>query len=169
MKYLLFITLIAGSLTAQGQRQVLHDGIPSGSTIFAYYEGRTACKEISTELKLDFNKGCAKRKISLTLYVDTLTKKPTSYEIRGLGMQTGTGKWSMESGMPANPQAIVYRLHMGEVDLLLLKGDEQVLFVLDKNKGFLLGNAQYGYTLNRVNDRESWRRWRELVHRGLPF
>jgi len=32
----------------------------------------------------------------------------------------------------------------------LLKGDENVLFILDENKAFRNGNEDFSYTLNRV-------------------
>lgn len=168
-KILLLLAFITGTLIAHAQPQGPPDTIPPGSRILAWYEGRTPCKEMAIELQIPVSEQCAKRKLSLTLYVDTVTNKPTFYKVRGVGIRTGTGKWSIEKGTPADPQAVVYRLHMGTVSLLLLKGDEQVLFVLDKDKRFLVGNAQYSYTLNRVMDKRSWHNWRNLVHRGLPF
>lgn len=166
-KLLSLIVCIASVLPALAQAP--KNIPPPGSSVLAYYEGRTACTEIMAALKMGYRESCAKRKLALTLYVDSVSKKPGSYEIRGLGIRTGTGSWSMEKGTPTDPEAVIYRLHMGEVDMLLLKGDEQVLFILDQQKNFLIGNELYGYTLNRVRDKQSWLKWRELTSRGLPF
>ena len=156
-------------LAAYAQAKALKDTVPPGSVEWAYYEGRTPCQEMMTALQESERAACAKRKLSLVLYADAVTHRPTFYRIRGVGIRSGKGKWSIERGTPTNPQATVYRLDMGAVSLLLLKGDEQVLFVLDQDKGFLVGNAQYSYTLNRVKDKRSWNNWRSLVHRGSSF
>jgi hypothetical protein len=148
--------------------QILQDTIPPGSATLAYYEGRTPCKELLEELGMPPLEGCIKRKLALELYVDKVTQRPTLYKIHGMGTLSGAGSWSIEKGTPAWPQAMVYRLNMGAASLLLMKADD-VLFVLDKKKNFLVGNSHWSYTLNRVKDKQSWLRWRELVHQGLPF
>ncbi|WP_315823334.1 hypothetical protein [Paraflavitalea speifideaquila] len=167
MKKILFVLLLISSMLVV-QAQILQDTIPPGSVTLAYYEGRTPCQEIMAVLEMTGSEACIKRKIALTLYADAVTGHPTQYKIWGMGMRTGTGSWSIEKGTPTHPQAVVYRLNMGPVSLLLMKADE-VLFVLDKQKNFLVGNAHWSYTLNRVMDKQSWQRWRELVHQGLPF
>jgi hypothetical protein len=138
-------------------------------TALAFYEGRTACREMLPVLNIPDREECAKRKLALELYVDKVTHLPTIYKIRGMDIRSGTGKWSIEKGIPGHPEATVYRLDMGEASMLLMKGDEQVLFILDKQKNFLVGNAQYSYTLNRVKNNHSWDKWRELIHSGASF
>lgn len=166
-KILLLTVLITGSLYAR--TQMPKDTTPPGSAVLAYYEGRTPCNEMMLALDAGSRPECAKRKLSLVLYIDSITRRPTFYKAGGLGIRTGKGKWSIEKGIPTNPQAVVYRLHMGEVSMYLLKGGDQVLFILDKQKNFLVGNAHYSYTMNRVMDQQSWKKWRELTHKGLPF
>lgn len=168
-KIILLITFITGLQLMHGQAQAQKDTTPPGSVVLAYYEGRTACKELMAALQEGYREACAKRKLSLILYVDSATRRPSSYKIRGVGIRSGKGKWTIEKGTPTDPEAVVYRLDMGAVSMLLLKGDEQVLFILDQDKRFLVGNAKYGYTLNRVMDKLSWHNWRNLVHRGMPF
>ena len=168
-KTFLVIVLITVAQCVHMWAQAPKDTIPPGSVLLANYEGRTPCNEMMLALDVGSRPECAKRKLALALYVDSITRKPTFYRSRGLGIRTGTGKWSIEKGTPSNPQAVVYRLNMGEVSWLLFKGDEQVLFVLDKQKNFLVGNAQYSYTLNRVMNQQSWDNWRERIHKGLPF
>lgn len=166
-KILLLVFLLTGSLYARTQEP--KDTTPPGNSVLAYYEGRTPCNEMMLALDAGSRPECAKRKLSLVLYVDSITRKPTFYKAGGLGLRSGKGKWSIEKGTPSNPQAVVYRLDMGVVCWFLLKGDEQVLFVLDKQKNFLVGNANYSYTLNRIMDQGSWENWRVLSHKGLPF
>ena len=93
---------------------------------------------------------CAKRKMGLTLYQDSVTNEPTIYQTWGMGKWSGQGKWHIMHGTPTNRQATVFQLDLGpDTFLFLLKGDDNVLFILDRNKDFLIGNASYSYTLNR--------------------
>lgn len=166
-KAILLISFIASTLCVQAQP--VKDTAPAGSVELALYQGRTACAALDASMKIPYREQCAKRKLSLVLYVDSVTRQPTLYRIGGAGIRSGEGTWAIEKGMPAAPDAVVYRLHMGEANLLLLKGGEQVLFILDEEKQFLVGNAKYSYTLNRVSDKRSMQNWRQLVHRGASF
>lgn len=168
-KAILLMTFITGVLCGRAQQQAEKDTVPPGSVELALYQGRTPCSALDACMKIPYREQCAKRKLSLVLYVDSVTHQPSLYRIKGAGIRTGRGTWSIEKGMPADPDAVVYRLHMGEANLLLLKGGEQVLFILDEKKQFLVGNAQYSYTLNRTADRRSMQNWRRLVHRGASF
>jgi hypothetical protein len=170
MKQLLLLSVFAiAMLVADAQPQVLKDTLPPGSVELAYYEGRMPCREIMQALNVPYRAECLKRKTALLLYVDATTRKPTFYKLQGMDIRSGKGKWIIEKGIPADPQATVYRLEMGKVSLLLLKGGDQVLFVLDKDKNFLVGNDKFSYTMNRVMDKRSWDNWRSLLQRGLPF
>ena len=89
--------------------------------------------------------------MGLTLYQDSVTHKPTIYKTRGMGKWTGQGKWHILRGTPTDPQAVIFQLDLDPgTSLFLLKGDDNVLFILDRNKNFLIGNADHSYTLNRV-------------------
>jgi len=61
------------------------------------------------------------------------------------------GNWSIARGTATDPTATVYRLEpaKGEETLLLLKGDDDVLFFLDQKRKPLVGHADFSYTLNR--------------------
>jgi hypothetical protein len=100
-------------------------------------------------LNIDLTAACIKRKWGLILYQDSITHQPTTYKLDGLGKKK-EGRWHIVQG--TDPSAIVYRLDLNEPgsSLFLLKGDDNVLFMLDKNKNFLVGNASFSYTLNRV-------------------
>lgn len=166
-KILLLIILVTAAMRVNAQAPP-KDTVPPGTVLLANYEGRTACQEMITALDMPANAECDKRKMALVLYVDKETKLPASYKIKGVGIRSGKGKWSIEKGIPGHPEAIVYRLDMGTVSMFLLKMEE-VLFILDKQKNFLVGNAKYSYTLNRVKDERSWNQWRELMHSGASF
>jgi hypothetical protein len=61
------------------------------------------------------------------------------------------GKWTIIKGIKENPAATIYELEINPgAYLYLLKGDENVLFVLDENKEFSVGNEDFSYTLNKV-------------------
>jgi hypothetical protein len=126
------------------------NGIPSGASVYGVFVGRTPCQELAKDMN-ETRPGCAKRKLRLRLYQDPVTHKPTLYETHGLGKWTGKGKWHIVQGTPADPLATVFQLELDtETSLFLLKGDDNVLFLLDKNRNFFTGNASFSYTMNRA-------------------
>lgn len=128
-------------------------GLPEGPSVYGVFAGRTPCQEFIKELNLEHNAACTKRKMGLTLYQDPVTQKPTTYETRGMGKWSGKGRWHIIKGTPADPAAIVLKLDLdSNTSLFLLKGDDNVLFILDRNKNFLVGNAQFSYTMNRARN-----------------
>jgi len=128
-------------------------GIPEGAGVYGAFEGRTPCQEITRELGIKVGPECTKRKWLLVLTQDPATHIPGSYKIEGVGDWNGEGKWSIVKGSKENPNATVYQLDRpGKNSLFLLKGDDNVLFVLDHNKNFLVGGADHSYTLNRVRN-----------------
>ena len=139
------------------------------SSVYGDFEGRIPCQEIARELNLKAGPACDKRKIALTLFQDSVTLMPTTYKIRGMGEKSGEGKWHIVKGTLNDTKVIFYQLDMGDKFLFLYKGDENVLFFLDKNKNFLPGNAKFSYTLNRIRNSKSWDNWRYLANRGESF
>lgn len=139
----------------------------ASSSVYGIFSGRTPCQEFLREFNMGENPACTKRKMGLTLYQDSVTHKPTIYETRGMGKWSGKGKWHIIQGIPADPQAIVFQLDLDpNTFLYLLKGDENVLFVLDKNKNFLPGNAHHSYTLNREGNKIPWDQRLFLINKG---
>ena len=127
-------------------------GIVTGPSVYGVFVGRTPCQEFLKELNLGSREACAKRKMSITLYQDSITHKPTLYETRGMGKWSGKGKWEIVQGTPTDPKATVFQLNLGpDTFLFLAKGDDNVLFILDRNRNFLPGNADHSYTMNRAN------------------
>ena len=128
-------------------------GVATGSHVYGVFAGRTACKEFMAELNLDANAECIKRKMNIILYQDSATGKPTTYETKGMGKWSGKGNWFILQGTPTDPGATVFQLELdANTSLFLLKGDDNVLFILDRHKNFLTGNEKFSYTLNRVRN-----------------
>jgi hypothetical protein len=158
----LIICLLFSITTARGQilstanrpSQVYPGGgIPEGPSVYGVFAGRTPCHEFMRALKLADRAACAKRKMGITLYHDPVTHQPTTYETRGMDKWSGKGKWHIIQGTPADPKATVFKLELdAHTSLFLLKGDDNVLFILDSNKNFLVGNAQSSYTMNRARN-----------------
>ena len=139
----------------------------TSSAVYGVFAGRTPCQEFLKEYNLDENAACAKRKMGITLYEDSVTHKPTSYETWGMAKWTGKGKWHILQGTPTDPQAIVFQLDLdANTSMYLLKGDENVLFILDKKKNFLIGNASHSYTLNREGNSIPWEQRLYLINKG---
>ena len=127
--------------------------LPAGASVYGVFVGRTPCQEFMKELKTEVNAECAKRKMGVTLYHDPVKHEPTTYNTWGMGKWTGKGKWHILHGTPADQKATVFKLDLdANTFLFLLKGDDNVLFILDRNKNFLIGNASFSYTLNRARN-----------------
>ena len=128
--------------------------LATGPTVFGVFEGRSPCHGIARELKLPQHAGCTKVKWRITLYQDPRTSAPTTYKVEGtLHRQSAReGTWSIVRGAKTDPNAIVYRLGPTptEAELLLLKADDNILFILNRDREPMVGHAEFSYTLNRV-------------------
>jgi len=123
--------------------------LASGPTVYGIFEGRTPAMGIARELKIDTDGDRMKCKWRVTLYQDPKTKAPTTYKVENsfLREKRREGTWSVEN----RDGAIVYHLAATktEGDLLLRKGDDNVLFFLGQDRRPLVGNADFSYTLQR--------------------
>jgi len=128
--------------------------LATGPTVFGVFEGRTPCHGISRELKLSQHAGCIKSKWRVTLYQNPETSAPTTYKVEGSLFRDGAreGTWSITRGAATDANASVYQLNPTPTQpaLLLMKGDDNVLFFLDEHRAPLVGHAEFSYTLNRV-------------------
>ena len=137
------------------------------SSVYGIFAGRTPCQEFLKEFDLGENSACTKRKMGVILYQDPVTNGPTTYETWGMSKWTGKGKWHILQGTANDHQAIVFQLDLDlNTSLYLLKGDENVLFILDKQKNFLIGNANHSYTLNREGNKIPWDQRLYLENKG---
>ena len=119
------------------------------------FDGRTPCKDLAKMLDEQAPSDCIKIKWRLTLYVDSITRKPDSYSLLGFMREKGgprKGSWSIIKGTKEDPEATIYKLddNNGKPSLFLLKGDDNVLFFLDSEMKHLVGNRDFSYALNRM-------------------
>ncbi len=87
------------------------------------------------------------------MYRDPVTFKPTTYKLNRVVNRRNIieGTWTIVKGTAADPNALVYLLDPGKpgYTLYLMKGDDNVLFFLDKQRNLLVGDSLFSYTLNR--------------------
>lgn len=117
------------------------------------FHGRTPCQEIARETKIPVDRDCFKLKWIVELYQDSTTQSPTHYEMNRTQHRKSliTGKWKIYTTKINNKDEVIYELDpdSAEVSMRFMKGDDNVLFFLDKNFNLLPGGDEFGYTLNR--------------------
>jgi hypothetical protein len=117
------------------------------------FGGRTPCTNLLRTLRITLNDGCQRIKWRVTLFQDSLTHQPTKYRIEGSLHHTAReGTWRVVRGTAEDSNAVVYQLDAttAEGPMLLLKADDDVLFLLDERKQLLVGTIDFSYTLNRT-------------------
>jgi hypothetical protein len=128
--------------------------LATGPGVFGVFEGRTPCQGISRQLGLTPHAGCIKSKWRVTLYQNPETRMPTTCKVEGSLFREGAreGTWSITRGAATAANATVYELSATPTQpaLRLLKGDDNVLFLLDESRKPLVGHAEFSYTLNRT-------------------
>lgn len=159
---LLTITLLTSQLVSaqpddeNKPTKNVYSKLPAGPEVYGVFDGRTPCEEISRALRHAFPSDCFKLKWRIVLYQDPITKAPTHFTIASTFHRTENqkGKWTILSGTSRDAEDVVFRLTPAgdEASLYLLKGDDNVLFFLDNNKKLLVGNGDFSYTLNRVEN-----------------
>ena len=110
--------------------------------------------EIAKDWNVTIRPETWKVKWRLTLYKDSTTHQPTTYHLLGTLDRSAArqGKWAIVRGTKTDPNAVVYQLDADkpEVSVYLLKGDDNVLFILDQQRNFRIGTIDLSYTLNRI-------------------
>lgn len=128
---------------------------PKSLGVYGIFEGRSPCRQISLQLGANLPADCDHLKWQLTLFRDSITFKPTTYLLTTemFGGRPLQGVWRIVRGKMPSPTAIVYVLETGLNGklLYLLKGDDNVLFILDEKFRLMTGDRDFSYTLNRVN------------------
>jgi hypothetical protein len=128
--------------------------LSTGPDVYAVFGGRTPCQGIARQLNVRVPRGCSKAKWRLTLYRDPATRVPTRYKVEGSLFTGGAreGSWKIVRGLGEDSDALVYRLDATatQPELLLLKGDENVLFMLNEARDPRVGHAEFSYTLDRT-------------------
>ena len=124
------------------------------------FDGRTPCYEPLLALNGSTMTDCQLIKCRLILYQDVNTHEPTNFRLYTIHVGTGntryptTGKWTVTQGTKSEPKAILYQLQPQSKKplppLVFLKGDDNILFLLDNEMNFMAGNDYCGYTFNRI-------------------
>ena len=140
-----------------GSQKITSSNISSDSVVF---DGRTPCYEPLLALNGSSMNGCQIIKCRLILYRDVNTHEPTNFQLYTIHVGTGdtrfptSGKWIVLRGTQSDSKAILYQLQPNSEKslppLVLLKGDDNILFLLDNKMNCMTGNDYCGYTLNRV-------------------
>lgn len=166
MKKIFFAFLITFYLSADdvsGQNSVARNApsktttrspIADGPDVWGVFHGRVPCQAMATKMGLDVPSDCEKLKWGFTFYRDPKTHQPTTYAWEGSLYRENArkGKWIIIKGTKDFPDATVIQLDPDkpQQSFFLLKGDNNVLFVLDRNKNLMVGGSYLSYTFNRV-------------------
>lgn len=120
------------------------------------FVGRTPCQEIAKELKIKTDPDCFKLKWDLRLFQDPISFAPTKYELRRTGHRESVivGKWKIIKAEASDPKTIIFQLDPDKPQSqYFLKGDDNILFFVDKQTNFFVGNDLFSYTLNRSSNK----------------
>lgn len=166
MKILFYTLLFGGPLllvhTQSGAQTAARDNIiaesitfkdpPTGADIYGIFEGRTPCNPVSRQLGAATNPDCDHLKWQLILFQDTLTLAPTVFVLTTelFDRVPLQGKWEIVDKKINARTLLALYYPPSEKPFYLLKGDDNVLFILDDNRQMLVGNKDFSYTLNRV-------------------
>lgn len=129
--------------------------ISEDKSIQLVYDGRTPCQEIVNEhSEMKAMSSCFKIKWRLILDRDSITHQPTTCTIRNIvdnQPRNVSGKWEIIKGTETNPDVIIYKIKADNLaePILLLAGDDNVLFFLDKNNEPMIGNKDFSFTMNK--------------------
>lgn len=120
------------------------------------FQGRTPCQELAKMMGLAKNADCVKMKWYVILYTDPVSGKPSYYLKGGRGYKKETmtrGNWEITRGKDGR---VIYKLDPDKKNatIYLLQADDNILFFTDAAGRLLVGNEDFGYTLNRTEDRE---------------
>lgn len=115
------------------------------------FEGRSPCQELAKAYNItNAERECFKLKWLLTLKRDKNSHQPSTYTLSRTLERSRIleGKWKLITG--ENGAKIIELLtEKGDVSVVLLAADEDVLFFLDKQHKLFTGNKDFSYTLNR--------------------
>ncbi|WP_198034425.1 hypothetical protein [Dyadobacter tibetensis] len=127
---------------------------PDGRSLQLVYAGRTPCQEFAREHPaMKVGPTCFKLKWKLVLNRDPATYLPTTCTLRTIvnnGLREIKGSWTIDKG--THPEAIIIKIQTENLSepILLLMGDENVLFFLDRNYNLLIGNEDFSFVVNKV-------------------
>jgi hypothetical protein len=140
--------------------KVSPQNIHASSDTVGIFQGRTPCNAPLRAINNIPPAGCQVVKCQLILLQDIKTHSPSTFILKTIYVGNGddniysvTGKWKLMQGALSDPASIIYQLETGpgksNASLLLLKADDNILFFLDKDTHYLVGDQYSSYTLNR--------------------
>ncbi len=120
----------------------------NGDPVVGVFENKLPCYE----------PGCEKIKFALVFYQKPGAKYPTSYRMdriyvaKGDDRTVNEGTLTATHGMKLYPEAVLYHLddHVPQEFRSFWVVSPDVLFILDEAGNPRVGNAAYGYALNRT-------------------
>jgi len=125
------------------------------------FDGRMPCYAPLLALSGKTTTGCTLVKCRIIFFSDKNSDDPASIKLYSIHVGTGntryvaTGKWITTRGTKADPNCTLYKLQFEyggqQRNLVLLKGDDNVLFLLDDQLNCMSGNDYCSFTLNRIN------------------
>lgn len=122
-----------------------------GQALYGVFEGRTPCDGIRQQFKADLSAGCEKVKWRILFFQDSATGAPTTCHVLSVLSRSRLAicRWKI---LHNSRMGIIYQIDLPELKkaMFLLKGDENVLFLVDDHFSLLKGDADYSYTFNRV-------------------
>jgi hypothetical protein len=125
-----------------------------GPLVYGIFEGRTPSVEISRQMGATIPANLDHLKWQLILFRDSVTLKPTTdiLTTEMFDRQPQEGKWKYIKHVSNDLSAVVIALERKQPykPLYLLKGDDNVLFILDDYQHLLTGDKDFSFTLNRV-------------------
>lgn len=109
------------------------------------FDGRTPCRGME-ELTDNITRAeCYKKKWRVTLYKDKPGAVSGTYKIGTVAARTGT--WKLKENSTGRP---VYSLDLNNGNTLeLLQVDKNILYIMDKKGGIMVGDHDFSYSLNR--------------------
>ncbi|WP_336515041.1 copper resistance protein NlpE N-terminal domain-containing protein [Pollutibacter soli] len=119
----------------------------------AEYQGRFPCHQALMQLH-NKKSDCNRIKAALRIFDNHKFELDMVYVGDDDNKYKASGKWSVTKGTKTDAVADVYVLEFEnqEGKLYWMKGDNNVLFLLDENKNLVVGDATFGYTFNRVKN-----------------
>ena len=123
------------------------------------FEGRLPCYAPLLALNGKTSAGCNLIKCRIIFFCDNKLHAPSSLKLYSVHVGTGdtrhlaTGIWMIMRGTKTDPHSILYLLQFNAEEplqnLVLLKGDDNILFLLDNEMNCMAGNDYCSYTLNK--------------------
>lgn len=141
-------------LTNVPSKTTTRQPIAEGPEVWGVFHGRVPCQQMAGVLNLPVEAGCETLKWGFTFYKNPKTGEPTTYEWAGslYRDKARTGQWTTARGTANDRDATVIVLDPDQPgkSLMFLKGDDNVLFILDNSRELMVGGDYLGYTFNRV-------------------